>query len=81
VDEEARFWDTHSTTEFEDEFEPVSDVKFLVRRSPANNAITVWVDAQTLAKLADQASRQGIGPSTLVRMWILERLREGATVS
>lgn len=58
VEEEAQFWDTHSTTEFEDEFEPLSDVKFLVRRSPANKAITVRVDAQTFAKLADQASRQ-----------------------
>ncbi len=76
AEEESEFWDTHSTTEFEEESERVSDVRFVVRRAPTNKAITVRVDELTLAKLADQARRQGVGPSTLVRMWILERLRK-----
>ena len=32
VQEAADFWDTHSTTEFEDEFEEAPDVQFVVTR-------------------------------------------------
>jgi hypothetical protein len=79
LEEEAEFWDAHSTTEFEDEFEPVTEVKFVVRRSPVTRALTVRVDEQTFRRLAEQASRQGIGPATLARMWILEHLRRADT--
>ncbi|MDO8688412.1 MAG: CopG family antitoxin [Dehalococcoidia bacterium] len=76
IEEEAEFWDTHSTTEFEDEFEEVRDVQFVVSRGRPKKGITVRVDEETLSALTDQAHLQGIGPSTLVRMWILQRLRE-----
>ena len=68
--EEAEFWDTHDTTDFEDQFEP-ANVRF------ANNlskGITVRLTAETLDKLRAMATRKGIGPTTLARMWILERL-------
>lgn len=29
TEEEAEFWDTHDSAEFEDEFETVTDVKFV----------------------------------------------------
>lgn len=77
VEEEAEFWDTHSTAEFEDEFEEVQDVRFVVNRGRPKKAITVRVDQETLSILANQARAQGIGPSTLIRMWILERLHKG----
>ena len=76
IEEEAEFWDTHSTTDFEDEFEEVSDVQFVVTRAKPKKAITVRLDPETAAALAEQAQAKGIGPSTLARMWILERLRE-----
>ncbi len=76
IEEEAQFWDTHSTADFEDEFEEVKDVKFVVRRSPVDKALTVRVDRDTFVRLAEEARTQGIGPTTLVRMWILEHLRE-----
>ena len=76
IEEEAEFWDTHSTTEFEDEFEEVKDVQFVVSRGRPKKAITVRVDEETLATLTKEATQKGIGPSTLVRMWILERLKE-----
>lgn len=76
IEEEADFWDTHSTTEFEDEFEEVKDVQFVVSRGRPKKGITVRVDEETLSALASQARAQGIGPSTLVRMWILQRLKE-----
>lgn len=74
VEEEARFWDTHDTTEFEDELEEVSDVKFVPARP--KKAITVRLEDETLDLIAREARQKGIGPSTLIRMWILEHLRE-----
>ena len=73
VEEEAAFWDTHDTTAFEDEFKPVK-VRFAKNLS---QGLTVRLDPQTLEKLRAEASTKGIGPTTLVRMWVMERLREG----
>lgn len=73
IEEEAAFWDTHDTTQFEEEFEEVRDVKFV--KAQPKQAITVRMERDTLIALKNQARGKGIGPSTLVRMWILERLR------
>ncbi|MEW5989122.1 MAG: CopG family antitoxin [Chloroflexota bacterium] len=74
VEEEAAFWDTHSSVEFEDELEVVTDVIF-VKARPRKRGLTVRLDEDTLTRLAQQAQEKGVGPSTLARMWILERLR------
>lgn len=73
-EEEAEFWDTHDTTECEDEFKPVQvcfaknlSVNFKVRFDP-----------ETAIKLRKIAKEQGIGPTTLIRMWILEHLRHAS---
>jgi hypothetical protein len=76
VEEEAEFWDTHSTAEFEDEFEDVSDeVRFVVTRGQPKRGITVRLTEDALAALRREAATKGIGPSTLARMLILEHLR------
>ena len=41
VEEAAQFWDTHDSAEFDDEFEDVSDVRFVVTRGRPKNSITV----------------------------------------
>ncbi len=74
IEEEAEFWDTHDTTEFEDEFEEVTDVRF-VKYQP-KKVITVRLGEDTLAALTKEAHEKDIGLSTLVRMWILEHLQE-----
>lgn len=72
VQEEAEFWDTHDTTEFEDEFKEVK-VEFA---RPLSHILAVRLDAKTIGKLARVGARLGIGPSTLVRMWAMERLEQ-----
>ena len=72
LEEEAEFWDSHDTTDFEDEFKPV-DVRFARNLS---EGLTVRFDPETLGKLREQARQKGIGPTTLARMWILERLQQ-----
>src|SRR5438270_5628282 len=73
IEEEAAFWDTHSSEEFADELTPIENVKFVKARS--KKALTVRFDEDTFEELAREASEKGIGPSTLARMLILEHLR------
>lgn len=73
--EEAEFWDTHSITEFWDELKPVK-VRFAKNLS---EGITVRFDPETMIKLRSQAAKKRIGPTTLVRMWIVERLEQDSS--
>jgi predicted DNA binding CopG/RHH family protein len=70
-EEEAEFWDTHDFTEFLDETRPV---KLRIGKQ-LSEGLTVRLDRHDREELERRASEQGIGPSTLVRMWIKERLR------
>lgn len=72
IEEEAEFWDTHSTADYEDEFRLVR-VRFTKNLS---QGITIRLDPETLQMVRCLAREKGIGPTTLIRMWILERLRE-----
>ena len=69
-EEEAEFWDTHDTADYESEFER-TNVRFAKNLS---QGITVRFTAETLETLRATAQKKGIGPTTLARMWILERL-------
>ena len=72
IEEEAAFWDTHSTADYEDEFRPVR-ARFAKRLS---TGVTIRLDPDTLQKLRTLAQERGIGPTTLIRMWVLERLKQ-----
>jgi hypothetical protein len=70
-EEEAEFWDTHDVTDYLDELRPVR-----IRVAPGLSAgMTVRLDPADRAVLGRIAAERGIGPSTLARMWIKERLR------
>src|SRR3954454_9232971 len=73
-EEEAAFWDTHDFTEFLDETRPV---KLRVAKN-LSAGLTVRLDRRDREGLEGGATEQGIGPSTLVRMWIKDRLRQAA---
>lgn len=79
IEEEAACWDTHDTTEFEDEFKPATDVRFVVVQSRLTKSISVRLPQDSLAALNKRARRERISPSTLARMWILERLKGEST--
>ena len=70
-EEEAEFWDTHDLADYWDGFKPVR-VRFAKNLS---QGITIRFDPDTLERLRQEASKKGIGPTTLARMWILERLQ------
>jgi hypothetical protein len=71
IEEEAEFWDTHSVLDFPDEFEYVG----FVQLKPKKDApISIRLDYADRARLKAEAEKMGIGPSTLARIWIKERL-------
>lgn len=71
-EEEARFWDSHDLADYWNDFKPTR-VRFAKTLS-LSEGITIRLDAGTLSALRSQAEEKGIGPTTLARMWIMERL-------
>ena len=71
-EEEANFWDTHSTTDFADEAKPV---KVGATRGFTAN-VQVRFDPETDHELEAIARERGMKKSTLIRTWVLERLRQ-----
>ena len=72
IEEEAEFWDTHDTTDYEDEFKPVK-VRFADKLF---DRVTIPVDADTLAQLDTLAREQELNATALARRWVLERLEQ-----
>ena len=71
-EEEANFWDTHSITDFTEETEPVQVCATL--GLSAN--VQVRFDPETDHELEAIAHERGMKKSTLIRIWVLERLRQ-----
>jgi hypothetical protein len=75
IEEEAAFWDTHDVTEFVGtELQPVE----VTIGSELAERVTVRLDRADRAELVKRARAKGVGPSTLARMWLKERLRQEA---
>jgi predicted DNA binding CopG/RHH family protein len=74
-EEEAAWWDNHDITDYLDELKPVK-VRFAKNLS---EGLTVRLDPETMQALRERAKRHGIGPTTLIRMWVMERLRAEAS--
>jgi hypothetical protein len=74
VEEEAAFWDTHDITDFTEES---TAVQIIVGQDLAER-LTLRLDQADRRELAKRAREKGVGPSTLARMWLKERLREEA---
>jgi hypothetical protein len=72
VEEEAAFWDTHDVTDFLEDLQPAE----ITVGSELAERLTVRLEPADRAELARRAKRLGIGPSTLARMWLEERLRQ-----
>lgn len=71
IEEEAEFWDTHDSAEFEDEFEPVDWTIGEVRSIFFSR---VEFDRPTWERLRALARRRGVGVDDLTRGWVMEGL-------
>jgi predicted DNA binding CopG/RHH family protein len=72
IEEEAEFWDTHSLTDFLEESEPVE----INVTGELAERLTVRLEQADREELARRAASKGLGPSTLARMWLKERLQQ-----
>ena len=70
LDEEADFWQTHSVV---DDINDGTIVGF--HRANKTQTLTVRFTKTDLQKLREEAFRKGIGPTTLARMWLIEKLQ------
>ncbi len=71
IEELARFWDSHSLTDFEDELEEVTEPVF-VRDS--ETVAVVHLPPEKLAAVQRIAKARGIDDGDLLREWVLEGL-------
>lgn len=71
--EEAKWWDTHSFADFWDELEDV-DIVFELDK-PRDETLVVRLQKDIKDRLKKVAQQKGLNPSTLTRMWILEKLQ------
>lgn len=72
-DHEAKFWDNNDLSELTDSLENAQD---LDRPSRAlSTTFAIRIDPTTLEQIRDLATLYNLGPTKLVREWVLERLR------
>ncbi len=71
LEEEAHFWDTHSVV---DEIDDGTVIGF--HQANKTGTLTIRFDPRDLQHLREEALHRGIGPTTLVRMWVKERLAQ-----
>ncbi|MEK7544262.1 MAG: CopG family antitoxin [Patescibacteria group bacterium] len=74
LDEEADFWDTHDVSDLGKV--PLMSLPLL--EPEKEEVLSIRVQRLVKEKLTILARSRGIGPTTLARMWILERLGRGA---
>ena len=81
-EEEARFWDTHDTIEYLDEFKSVEievtpelEERILTKRE-LKKQVTLRLDPAQIENVKRIASRKGLPYQTLIRMWITEAIQQ-----
>lgn len=69
LEEEANFWDTHDAVEVFGK-----DMKVGFHRAPKTDTLTIRFEPDDIQKLREEADHKGVGPTTLARIWIREKL-------
>ena len=75
IEQLARFWDSHDLTEFKDELEEVREPVF--ERRPGK-VVSLHLRPKEAAAVKRLAKARGVKEATLLREWVLEKLRANA---
>ena len=59
-----------------DAWEETDEVVHVAVKKPLDKVIPVRLPADKWEQIREEARELGVGPTTLARMWILERLRQ-----
>ena len=73
IKELARFWDTHDLTDFEEDLVEVGAPVFVRTKGTSLSIDLQPVEAQRLTKIARS---KGVKETSVVRQWVVERLRQ-----
>ena len=71
MEEEANFWDTHSVV---DKIDKGTLIGF--HQANKTDTITIRFQPEHLQVLREEAFQKGVGPTTLARMWILDKMKQ-----
>lgn len=74
IKEEAAFWDTHDVTDYLDELEIVEGV-YVPKEGETKTVMTIRIAPSLKAEVDKVARGYDISTSSLVRMWIVDKLR------
>jgi len=75
LEEEAKFWDTHDITKLmKNPNTPLS--KLLPLDQEKQEVMTLRLQKSVKGKIDKIARTKGINPSTLSRMWLIEKIQE-----
>src|SRR5260370_33993508 len=73
IEELARFWDTHDLADFEEDLEEVVEPVFVRSKSISLSIDLQPAEAQRLTAIARS---MGVKETSVVRQWVVERLRQ-----
>ena len=74
IKEEAAFWDTHDVTDYLEEMDIVSGA-YLPQAGERKTVTTIRITPSLKDRLEQVARSYDISTSSLVRMWIVDKLR------
>lgn len=74
IKEEAAFWDTHDITDYLDELEVVEGV-YQPKEGETKTVMTIRIAPSLKEEVQKVARSYDISTSSLVRLWIVEKLR------
>lgn len=73
-EEEAKFWDAHDATDYFDRKHEVT-LDFSKTQKKKESLLTVRLQPELKVRLNSVAQDMGTQPSTLARMWLVEKLK------
>ncbi len=68
-EKEAKFWEDN----FDGEFDK-GKVKKVVFAKNLSETLNIRLDPETITKVRNEAKTKGLGPTQLIRMWIMEKM-------
>lgn len=75
LEEEAKFWDTHELSElFANQAKRLARLPLL--ESEKEEVMTLRIQKSVKTNIERVARLKGINPSTLARMWLIEKLQQ-----
>ena len=70
--EERKFWDTHDSTAYHDDFKITKNVVFV---RPKKEVISLRLEPKFIRRLRELADKEGLPPTTYARMLIVKGIQ------